>query len=93
MSYLRENIKDSPHDEQSDGSVGCLEDIFGVIVSFVVLVGLLDLGQELVPVLQTELLPAQLLPAVELRQRLVHDGGVLDVQHLVIDIRSREDRL
>ena len=86
---MREYIEDRPHDKESDRGVGCFEDIFGIIVSFVVLVGLLYLSQQLVPVLQTELLPAQLLPAVELSQRLVHDGCVLDVQNLVVDIRSR----
>ena len=87
MSYLRENIKDSPHDEQSDGSVGCLEDIFGVIVSFVVLVGLLDLCQQLVPVLQAELLSAELLPAIKLCQGLLYYRGVLNVEHLVVNVR------
>ena len=90
-SYLREYIEDRPHDEEGDGSVGCFEDVLGVVVSFVVLVRLLDLCQQLVSVLQTELLPAQLLPAVELSQRLLHDAGVLNVQDLLIDIRPEKD--
>ena len=44
-SYLREYIEDRPHDKEGDGSVGCFEDIFRIIVSFVVLVGLLYLCQ------------------------------------------------
>ena len=90
-SYLREYIEHCPHDEESDGSVGCFEDVLGIVVSFIVLVGLINLSQQLVSVLRAELFPAQFLPAVELSQRLLHDPGVFDVEDLVIDIRSRKE--
>ena len=84
---MRDDIEDGPHDEEGDGSVGCFENILGVIVSFVVLVGLLYLSQELVPVLQAELFSAELLPAIKLCQGLLYYGGVLNVEHLVVNVR------
>lgn len=84
---MRDDIEDSPHDEEGDGSVGCFENILGVIVSFVVLVGLLYLSQQLVPVLQAELLSAELLPAIKLCQGLLYYRGVLNVEHLVVNVR------
>ena len=85
---MREDVEDGPHDEQSDGSVGSLEDVLGVVVRLVVVVGLLDLLQQLLSVLHAELLAPQLLPAVKLRQRSLHYPGVFYVKNLVIDVGS-----
>ena len=47
---------------------------------------LADLLLQLVPVLLTELLAAQLLPAVELGHGSLHYPHVLHLQHLIIDV-------
>ena len=52
----------------------------------VVVEQLADLLLQLVPVLLTELLAAQLLPAVELGHGSLHYPHVLHLQHLIIDI-------
>ena len=83
---MREDIENRPHHEQCDRGVGSFEDVLGVVVSFVVVVRLLDLRQQLVSVLQTELFSSQLLPRVKLRHGCVNYPRVLNVQHLVINV-------
>ena len=84
--YLRRHVKQGPHDKQCDWSVGSFENVFRVIVSFVVVVRLLNLTEQLVSVLQTTFLTSQFLHTVKLIQCNLNNFMMLCLQCLVIDI-------
>ena len=85
-NYLWKNVENGPHNKYRDWSVGRLENVFGIVVSFIVVVGLLYLLEQLVPVLAAELLAAKLLPRVKLWERCLDYPLVLHVQDLVVNV-------
>ena len=86
LYYLWENVENGPHDKYRDWSVGRLEDVFGIVMSFVVVVWLLNLLEQLVPVLAAELLAAKLLPRVKLWERCLDNPLMFHIQDLVINV-------